>query len=470
MKKVLSLVLSVCIVIGIVSSFNNLYVFAVESHESESNDTYTTADELSINSSITGTIDYGTFSNDSDIDYYKFKLPQAGVVDIKFAHVVDQSSVGSWQVSVYQIADYDYNLLTSEQISLKDNSYSLPSLGLEAGEYYICVSNMQYTSGYEYKLSNSFTAATNWETEFNNSYATADTLKLNDSVYGCMMEGTFSNSENADSDYYRIDVQNKGFLNISFVHTSAPTGEYQYWDVDVYQKNGYDYIQLDTAHISSKDNTFHFTKIEVDKGTYYVVVKISQYAKGIHYQLSNTFECDHQYELIGQQSATCTADGYTSYRCTVCGAVKTDTLSATGHKWDNGKVTKKATPTATGIKTYTCTVCKKTKTKKIAKCAKYANPLTVKAKKPTIKFAKLKKKNQTVARKNAITVSKAKGTVTYTKVSGNKKITVNKKTGKITVKKGLKKGTYKVKIKVTAAGNDTYKKASKTVTVTIKVK
>ena len=53
--------------------------------------------------------------------------------------------------------------------------------------------------------------------------------------------------------------------------------------------------------------------------------------------------------------------------------------------------------------------------------------------------------------------------------SFKKKFTVNKTTGNVTVKKGLKKGTYKVKIKVTAAGNDNYKEAIKPVTVTIKV-
>lgn len=109
-----------------------------------------------------------------------------------------------------------------------------------------------------------------------------------------------------------------------------------------------------------------------------------------------------------------------------------------------------------------------TKTCKVT-VTKNANTLTVKAKKPTIKYSKLKKKNQTIARKNAISVSKAKGTVTYKKASGNKKITVSK-VGKFTVKKGLKKGTYKVKVKVTAAGSNAYKAATKTVTVTIIVK
>ena len=46
----------------------------------------------------------------------------------------------------------------------------------------------------------------------------------------------------------------------------------------------------------------------------------------------------------------------------------------------------------------------------------------------------------------------------------------DKKTGKVTVKKGLKKGTYPVKVKVTAAGNANYNKAAKTVTCKVVVK
>ena len=57
------------------------------------------------------------------------------------------------------------------------------------------------------------------------------------------------------------------------------------------------------------------------------------------------------------------------------------------------------------------------------------------------------------------------------KKSFRKKFSVNAKTGKITVKKRLKKGTYKVKVKVKAAGNANYKASAwKTVTFKVKVK
>ena len=139
------------------------------------------------------------------------------------------------------------------------------------------------------------------------------------------------------------------------------------------------------------------------------------------------------------------------------------------HTWNSGEITTVPTYTATGIKTYSCTVCGETKSEAIAMLAKKANTLSVKGKTVKVKFAKLKKKKQTIAINKAMTVSNAQGAVTYAKASGNKKITVAKN-GKITVKKGLKKGAYKVKIKVTAAGNDEYNAAVKTVTVTIKVK
>ena len=102
---------------------------------------------------------------------------------------------------------------------------------------------------------------------------------------------------------------------------------------------------------------------------------------------------------------------------------------------------------------------------------KKANTLKVKASKTkTFKVKALKKKAKTF---KAVTVSKAQGTKSY-KISANKKakkaLKFAKKTGKITVKKGTKKGTYKMKITVKAAGNGTYKSASKTVTVVVKVK
>lgn len=98
-----------------------------------------------------------------------------------------------------------------------------------------------------------------------------------------------------------------------------------------------------------------------------------------------------------------------------------------------------------------------------------ANTMTAKGKTVKLKYKTLKKTVK-LAKTKAFTIKNPQGTVTFKKLKGNKKITVNKKTGEITVKKGLKKGTYKVAVSVTASGNQTYKKATKKVTVTIRVR
>jgi hypothetical protein len=59
----------------------------------------------------------------------------------------------------------------------------------------------------------------------------------------------------------------------------------------------------------------------------------------------------------------------------------------------------------------------------------------------------------------------------YTKSFGSKNFSINKYTGKLTVKKGTKKGTYTLKIKVLPTGNESYKAGEEQeVTVKIKVK
>ena len=100
--------------------------------------------------------------------------------------------------------------------------------------------------------------------------------------------------------------------------------------------------------------------------------------------------------------------------------------------------------------------------------AKAAQPMAAKAVARTASLKTLKSKSVTVA--VPLSVTKAQGKLTYAKVSGDACLTINKTTGKVTVKKGTKKKTYTIKIKVTAAGNANYKAGSKTVICKVTVK
>lgn len=108
------------------------------------------------------------------------------------------------------------------------------------------------------------------------------------------------------------------------------------------------------------------------------------------------------------------------------------------------------------------------KTFKISKI-KQAPVVSVSTKK--VKAKAVKKKKQKV---QPLTVSGAQGAVSYKGVGANKKskkaLKINSKTGQITVKKGTKKGTYKMKVTVNVAGNGNYDPYTVVKTVSIKVK
>ena len=102
--------------------------------------------------------------------------------------------------------------------------------------------------------------------------------------------------------------------------------------------------------------------------------------------------------------------------------------------------------------------------------SKKANTLKVKGK--TVKIRVKVKKGKlsravVVKRAKTLTVKSAKGKVTYKLAKKTKGAKVNKKNGAVTLAKGAKKKTYKLKIKVTAAGTSAYKAATKTATVKI---
>ena len=99
------------------------------------------------------------------------------------------------------------------------------------------------------------------------------------------------------------------------------------------------------------------------------------------------------------------------------------------------------------------------------------NMLSVKSRTAKISYRKLKKKSRTLVVSKVIRFkNKGVGQLTYTAVNNSRKISINKKTGTVTLKKGIKKGTYKLKVKVRADGNNNYNAVAKTVTAKTIVK
>ncbi len=74
-----------------------------------------------------------------------------------------------------------------------------------------------------------------------------------------------------------------------------------------------------------------------------------------------TTGCEHT-PTIDYKEASCTTAGKIVRKCSKCGEILYEsTISAKGHSFDSGVITKNPTSTTTGVKTYTCQNCKEIK-------------------------------------------------------------------------------------------------------------
>ena len=104
--------------------------------------------------------------------------------------------------------------------------------------------------------------------------------------------------------------------------------------------------------------------------TYYYQLWISRYGKEYKSNIRSFKTKGHTHTggTVEVTEATCTEEGRKIQKCTECGETLVDEyISALGHKFDKGIITKKPTATSTGKMTYTCLTCGEKKTETLSK-------------------------------------------------------------------------------------------------------
>ena len=167
---------------------------------------------------------------------------------------------------------------------------------------------------------------------------------------------------------------------------------------------------------------------------------------------SATEKANHNWQLTKEEKVTCEKDGSKTYTCADCKGTKTETIPATGHKFDSWKTVKAQSIYSGAVQKRTCNACGKKETRVIG--SKLKPVLKVNA-----SFLKLKRKQST---KKFVVSRLAKGDFVKTWTSSNKKIVKisGSKNGTCTIKAGNKTG--KAKITITLAS-----RLKKTINVTV---
>lgn len=260
--------------------------------EVESNDSAATANTVK-----NGKTYYGNTSSSSDKDYYKIKMSKAGYLQIKFGHKNSQSTASCYNVVLYNKDNSEIYKFTNTGT---ETSYTSCKLGLDAGEYYVCVSQAStlYTGDYTICLTQK--AASGWETENNGDWASADNIQVGKAVKGVIT------GYSSDEDYYRFTLTKAQYINFSLAHEKINDAG-RSWYVTLYNANAKRGYQ-DYDHIYSYAGSTYTesSAVKLSRGTYYL--KVQPHAKNA---------VDKEYTLcvnkIGNKKTSVTSVKSTAY-------------------------------------------------------------------------------------------------------------------------------------------------------------
>ena len=441
------------------------YMITVNENESsdwevENNDTQGTANTI-----VTGTTHRGLLSHYKDVDWYTFQTTQSGY----FNFILDTDAATSdvkegFKVSVYRQGSTDA-IKTITGIKSKTVSAAIP---YPAGTYYVKVEaattliDTATPREIIYRLTVSESAAPNWESESNNTAATANHISAGSTWCGLLWQRT-------DSDFYTFSLDKSSIVTL-YAGKDASTSDADLakgWLITLYDKNQKKITAFTATAFSA------YQKLMLDKGTYYVSVSSTQSYSDKNtpidkiYNLKINFQSSVVTNVVASTSQATSiklawkkisyASGYEIYRSTSKNG--TYSLVATINKGSTTSYTNKKLS------------CGKTYYYKIRSFITYNNKTTY------APYSSLVKKQAVPASVTICSVKsnrKAKETVTWKKVSGATGYIVYRSTGKNKAYKAIKtipKGSttsftdsvkggntyyYKVKAYTTVSGKKIY--------------
>ena len=221
------------------------------------NDGFEKAASVSVNTSVSGAL-----ASSNDEKYYKFTLSQAGYVSVNFKHEPVNSTNELWSIRLYNA---QYQELVYRTSTGKNIIRELPKIGLEAGTYYVRVGRnltfSNYWSDKPYNFTVNYTVASNWESEWNDKFETADTIAVGTNVNGSIMGSD-------DEDYYKFTLPQAGYVAVTFNHDLVDSTD-ELWSIRLYDAQ---YQELVYRASTGKNIIRELPKIGLEAGTYYVRV------------------------------------------------------------------------------------------------------------------------------------------------------------------------------------------------------
>lgn len=320
-------------------------------YESESNNTYSSANRLPINTGIRGNL-----SSSSDEDWYRFTTDTAGILNVSFEHTLFQDGSNFWRIYLYDSSGSNTIDGTGGYFSSYGSANAKSSnYGVSAGTYYVRVTKVSATfyRNYDYTVTVNFIPGDNYESENNNAKEKADAIIIGKKYTGAL-------TTNGDEDWYQYVPPTDGTSYISFLHERANGGS-NFWRIYIYDSEGSSVGESSSGIGVSGTSPCTTNNFNVKNDVYYIKITRNSnvFYSQVDYYLTVYFACaQHAYgnEII-KENPTCVNPGNQSKKCAVCGYMQhLDSIPALGHKGEWSTITQ---PTCinNGKEIRTCNVC-----------------------------------------------------------------------------------------------------------------
>ena len=262
-----------------------LYIPAFAMNETEGNNSFETANSISVNTEV-----YGSIEKSSDVDWYVFQIPSDGSISITFDHNFVNSSNSYWKTSFYTSENKEL-----ENWTWKGNTTSAETgneIGVAAGTYYVRVSAYNHSSE-TYHFTVNYAPSTSWEKEFNETLITANAISVNTGIFGTIRTSS-------DVDWYVFQIPSDGSISITFSHNFVNSSS-SYWKTSFYTSEN-----KELENWTWKGNTTSAetgNEIGVAAGTYYLRVSAynhspETYNFTVNYTSSTSWEKEFNETLV----------------------------------------------------------------------------------------------------------------------------------------------------------------------------
>ena len=249
-------------------------------YEAEFNNDAESANPISVNTPYSGNI-----RNDNDVDYYSINLDNPGSLAIQFSTSSNEDNRDFWDI---YLLDENENQIDSWKKSADNLKVTFKSIGLRSGKYYIKVTSDSLSLKDTYTIQANFTPSTDekkFEEEHNDELSAANTFALNSSITGNI-------HDDKDIDYYALNLEQDGLIQFNFKHTDIEDSR-DFWNYFLTDAEGNKICDWEISGTTTNQKT---SKMGLQKGTYYLVVKSAFLYNDVDYIISNTFSSDGVFE------------------------------------------------------------------------------------------------------------------------------------------------------------------------------